>query len=90
MLDLKYQRLNYEDFCLQVGINRKKTTTEMIFDKIVNEKSFKNKSYDSLLKMKLAIKNFNPLNQDLKNNLEKRLQLIQEAIDFDSTNHSTL
>jgi hypothetical protein len=77
--NLKYKHLNYDEFIYQITINYKNSNEERLFEEIIGE-SFSNTSREKLHRMRKAIRDFNPIDQQIVSMLSNRFESIENAL----------
>lgn len=77
----KYEHLSYEEFFNEMMKVGKNTQQKRLARAIIYEDDFNDLSFDMLLDMKILLKQFKPLKDDLKNQVSQWKEAIQIAID---------
>ena len=77
----KYEHLSYEEFFNEMMKVGKNTQQKRLARAIIYEDDFNDLSFDMLVDMKILLKQFKPLKDDLKNQVSQWKEAIQIAID---------
>tara|TARA_R100000951_G_C2628417_1_gene176801 strand:- start:1115 stop:1375 length:261 start_codon:yes stop_codon:yes gene_type:complete len=77
----KYEHLSYEEFFNEMMKVGKNTQQKRLARAIIYEDDFNDLSFDMLVDMKILLKQFKPLKDDLKNKVSQWKEAIQIAID---------
>jgi hypothetical protein len=77
----KYEHLSYEEFFNEMMKVGKNTQQKRLARAIIYEDDFNDLSFDMLVDMKILLKQFKPLKDDLKNKVSEWKEAIQIALD---------
>jgi len=77
----KYEHLSYEEFFEKLNGLGNNTPKERLARYIANQKDFNKRGLEMLVDMKILLKQFKPLKDDLKNQVSQWKEAIQIAID---------
>jgi len=78
---LKYEHLSYEEFFKEINELGNNSPKERLARKILTQKDFNKRDISILIDMKILLKQFKPLKDDLKNQVSEWKEAIQIALD---------
>jgi hypothetical protein len=78
---LKYEHLSYEEFFKEINKLGNNSPQERLARAIMYEDDFNDLYFDTLVDMKILLKQFKPLKEDLRNQVSELLGEIQIALD---------
>lgn len=78
---LKYEHLSYEEFFKEINELGNNSPKERLARAIMYEDDFNDLSFDMLVDMKILLKQFKPLKEDLRNQVSEWKEAIQIALD---------
>lgn len=77
----KYEHLSYEEFFKEINELGNNSPKERLARAIMYEDDFNDLSFDMLVDMKILLKQFKPLKEDLRNQVSEWLEEIQISLD---------